>query len=50
MRYIKPNYYEKFKCIAGNCPDTCCAGWNIDIDDESLDKYESVPGEFGECL
>ena len=50
MRYIKPNYYEKFKCIAGQCPDTCCAGWNIDIDDESLDKYESVPGEFGECL
>ena len=25
MRYVKPGYYDKFVCIAGECPATCCA-------------------------
>ena len=50
MRYIKPHYYEKFCCVAGNCPDTCCAGWQILIDEESLEKYDNVKGSFGERL
>ncbi len=40
MRYVKPDYYDNFKCIAGKCPDTCCAGWQIVIDDDTLEKYE----------
>ena len=27
MRYLKPHYYDKFVCTAGDCPDSCCAGW-----------------------
>lgn len=46
LRY--PKYYEKFQCIAGQCEDTCCAGWEIDIDDESYEYYMSLEGEFGE--
>ena len=41
MRYIKPTYYDEFKCIADKCPDTCCAGWQIVIDEETLDKYQT---------
>ncbi len=48
MRYIKPHYYDEFKCIADKCPDTCCAGWQIVIDDDSLDKYAKEPGLAGE--
>ena len=48
LRY--PAYYEKFHCIAGECEDTCCAGWEIDIDDESYRFYQSVPGDFGRRL
>ena len=39
MRYIKPHFYGKFQCVADKCPDTCCAGWQIMIDEESLERY-----------
>ena len=50
MRYLKPHFYDKFVCTAGDCPDTCCAGWQIMIDDASLEKYKNVQGEFGKRL
>lgn len=40
MEYIRPDYYKKFVCVAGECEDSCCSGWQIAIDDESLEKYE----------
>lgn len=46
MRYVKPHYYDRFKCIANKCPDTCCAGWQIVIDEESLGKYAESKDEF----
>ncbi|MCI8769990.1 MAG: hypothetical protein HFH73_02410 [Lachnospiraceae bacterium] len=48
VRY--PEYYENFSCIAGECEDTCCAGWEIDIDDASYEYYMQIPGKFGERL
>ena len=50
MRYLKPHFYDSFVCTAGDCPDTCCAGWQIMIDEESLERYENEPGEFGKIL
>ena len=50
MRYLKPHYYDKFQCLADQCPDTCCAGWQIVIDDDSLKKYEKTKGAFGNRL
>lgn len=50
MRYIKPDYYDKFQCVADKCPDTCCAGWQIMIDEESLERYGAVKGDFGKRL
>lgn len=46
MIYTRPDYFNEFKCIAGNCPDTCCAGWQIVIDDESLEKYKKIKGDY----
>lgn len=46
MRYTIPHYYSQFKCIAGKCPDTCCAGWQIMIDDKTLRKYKKAKGPF----
>ncbi|MBR3948112.1 MAG: flagellin lysine-N-methylase [Clostridia bacterium] len=48
MKQIAPDYYEKFKCIAGDCKHNCCIGWEIDIDEFTLDYYNSVEGEMGE--
>ena len=50
MRYLKPHYYDKFVCTAADCPDTCCAGWQIMIDEDSLDRYGKESGEFGKRL
>nr|WP_296157307.1 flagellin lysine-N-methylase [uncultured Blautia sp.] len=50
MRYLKPHFYDSFVCTGGSCPDTCCAGWQIMIDEDSLDRYGNEPGEFGKIL
>lgn len=50
MKVRVPNYFNEFKCIASECEDTCCAGWEIVIDDETHKRYEKVEGEFGEIL
>ena len=46
MQITKPDYYKEFSCIAGDCPDTCCAGWQIMIDEKSLGKYRRLTGDF----
>lgn len=40
MKLYAPKYYENFKCIADKCTHSCCVGWEIDIDDTTLSKYE----------
>ena len=50
MQYTIPHYYKQFRCIADKCPDTCCAGWQIMIDNRSLKKYSKVKGGFGNRL
>ena len=46
----KPDFYNSFKCIAGRCSDTCCVGWEIDIDESSQESYRKVAGAFGDKL
>ena len=50
MTEVYPEYYESFRCIADRCEDTCCAGWEIDIDDASYDAYMRVGGDLGARL
>ena len=47
MKIYAPNYYEKFRCIAGECRHSCCIGWDVYIDDDTLEKYASIGGELG---
>lgn len=50
MRVRTPDYYRNFKCIDKKCTDTCCAGWEVDLDEDSCRYYRSVDGAFGERL
>lgn len=50
MRYIYPDYYKKFSCTGGSCKDTCCAGWAVDIDDETAEMYKCLPLPIGDRL
>lgn len=46
MIITKPDFYDSFKCRAGECTDSCCIGWEIDIDDETMRKYENENGSL----
>lgn len=50
MKYTVPDYYREFTCIADACPATCCAGWQIVIDNKTLKTYRSLQGPFGSRL
>ncbi|MBQ7909879.1 MAG: flagellin lysine-N-methylase [Clostridia bacterium] len=45
-----PNYYESFRCIAAACKHSCCVGWEIDVDADTLAYYDTVTGEMGKRL
>ena len=50
MKIVAPDYYTRFQCIAERCRHNCCIGWEIDIDEETYEKYRSVGGAFGARL
>ena len=50
MQIMAPDYYKKFKCIAGDCKHSCCIGWEIDIDSDTLEIYNNIKGAWGEKL
>lgn len=50
MKLIAPDYYGRFRCFAGQCRHSCCIGWEIDIDEETLGLYRSAEGVFGRRL
>ena len=50
MKTFVPNYYKDFKCIADKCKHSCCIGWEIDIDDDTLATYNNVKNPFRNCL
>lgn len=41
INILKMQGYDDFKCTADKCKFTCCAGWDIGIDDETYDKWKS---------
>ena len=47
MKLYAPAYYKQFRCIADKCEHSCCIGWEIDIDEETLKKYQSLSGGYG---
>lgn len=50
MKLIAPDYYTKFNCIADRCNHSCCIGWVIDVDADTLAYYHSITGPLGERL
>lgn len=46
MKQRMPSYCRDFACTASECSDNCCIGWEIDIDEKTMDLYNSVNGEF----
>ncbi|MEA5142099.1 MAG: flagellin lysine-N-methylase [Oscillibacter sp.] len=50
MKICTPDQYEQFHCLAGACRDTCCAGWEMPVDEKTAARYALLSGEWGEKL
>ena len=50
MLIRKPSYFDTFRCIAGECPDSCCKEWDVLVDPKKAEYYRSLPGELGDRL
>lgn len=42
---FKISNYDKFKCIADKCNFTCCEGWDINIDNNTYDRWKKIKGD-----
>ena len=47
MKIVKPSYFDTFRCIAGDCTDSCCKEWDVQVDDTAAAYYLQLPGELG---
>ena len=45
-----PHYFKDFQCIGGKCEDSCCIGWDIDIDEETYEQYTKYKNYYFEEL
>lgn len=45
-----PDYWKRFHCLASACPQSCCMGWEVTVDDRTAAYYRTVPGPFGDRL
>ena len=50
MKHFQLNYCDNFKCIADKCKHTCCAGWQMNIDEKTLGDYKNNTSEFSATL
>src|SRR5574343_1362229 len=40
---LVPGYVTHFRCLGGECPDTCCSGWNISVPRDGWRRFMSNP-------
>ena len=50
MLVTKPGYFDTFRCIAGDCPDSCCKEWDVQVDSEAAEVYRGLSGDLGDRL
>ena len=50
MKITKPYYFDTFRCIAGDCPDSCCKEWDVQVDEDAAAFYQALPGPLGDRL
>lgn len=50
MIIYKHPLFDRFRCIAGQCPDSCCKEWSVCVDPDAAAFYRQLPGDLGNCL
>ena len=47
MLVRKISYYNEFQCLMGECPQSCCKGWRIPLDDKAIRRFRNEKGLWG---
>ena len=50
MKIIKSAVFDRFRCTASACPDSCCKEWSVTVDPETAAFYCQLPGPLGDRL
>ena len=50
MEVYYPLFFDRFRCIASACPDSCCKEWEVDVDEVAAQRYRSLEGPLGNRL
>ena len=50
MQVFKPDYFDRFTCLAAACPDSCCKEWDVLVDPKAAACYRDLPGALGQRL
>ena len=50
MKHVHFDYVNKFSCLAGACPDTCCKDWQIILDADAIARYASLPADLRQAV
>lgn len=50
MLTVRPDFYDDFRCLASHCRHSCCVGWEIDVDAETLAYYQTLEGPIADEL
>ena len=50
MVTVKPDYYDDFRCLMGECPSSCCTLWQIDVDEKAYEYYQKLDTPYGEYI
>ena len=50
MKLYAPSYGQEFVCIADRCRHSCCIGWEIDVDDSTMQIYNNLTEGYGTVI
>ncbi len=50
MKIYKSALFDRFRCIASDCPDSCCKEWSVTVDPQSAAMYRQMEGPLGDRL
>ncbi len=50
MKLYAPKYYTRFTCIADRCRHSCCIGWEIDVDGDTMQKYAALTAPYAQTI
>ena len=43
---FSPGYMKEFRCISSQCPDSCCTGWLVRLDERTVSLYRNSSSDI----